>query len=176
MRRAPQRNSQAGLTLIEVLVALALFSLVGLAGFSMLDTILRVQSGTEGRLERLAAIDRALVLFVRDVQESDPAAVKQDKDTLALLRVGTGPVSYQMRSGLFIRSLPRSGFEQTLIDDVQAMQVRSLASNGIWHNAWPLDEAQVIGLPPTLIAVEMTLDLREGRITRLVETSAEVTP
>ncbi len=176
MTRAQQRNSQAGLTLIEVLVALALFSLVGLAGFSMLDTILRVQSGTEGRLERLAAIDRALVLFVRDVQESDPAALRQDSGSLALLRVGTGPVSYQLSDGVFIRSLPRSGFEQALIDGVQDLQLRSLSSNGIWHDAWPLDEAQVIGLPPTLIAVEVTLDLREGNITRLVETSAEVTP
>ena len=71
MTQQVHRDTEAGLTLIEVLVALALFSLIGLAGFTMLDNILRVQSGTQGRLERLGQIDRALVIFSRDLQESD---------------------------------------------------------------------------------------------------------
>ena len=53
MTQQVHRDTEAGLTLVEVLVALALFSLIGLAGFTMLDNILRVQSGTQGRLERL---------------------------------------------------------------------------------------------------------------------------
>ena len=41
------------MTLVEMLVALALFALIGLAGFTMLDSVLRVQRHTEGRLEWL---------------------------------------------------------------------------------------------------------------------------
>jgi len=55
----PIRDQEAGVTLIEMLVALSLFALVGIASFTTLDTILRVRERTDGRLEHLAQLDRA---------------------------------------------------------------------------------------------------------------------
>ena len=64
-RAAPPGD--AGFTLVEMLVALALFAAIGLAGFTVLDTVVRVRGGTEGRLERLGEIDRALALLTLDL-------------------------------------------------------------------------------------------------------------
>ena len=44
------RQTDAGATLIEILVALAIFALIGTAGFSVLDQIVKVQDHTEARL------------------------------------------------------------------------------------------------------------------------------
>ena len=172
MRVQVHRDAEAGLTLIEVLVALALFSLIGLAGFTMLDNILRVQSGTEGRLKRLGQIDRAMVVFSRDLQESDSASVRQDKSGVTMNRVGTGILSYQATSGVFLRSLLRRDFNQEMIDGVNSIRLRSLDSVGTWHDSWPVEQTQTLGLIPTLRAVELQLDLREGTVSRIVDVPA----
>lgn len=166
------RDGQAGLTLVEVLVSLALFSLIGLSGFAMLDTILRVRSGTEGRLERQAQIDRALVLFTRDLQEADTASIRQDSGMLTVVRSGTGPISYESQTGALLRLLPRSDFEQQLIDNVLAMRLRSFDSTGAWHQEWPQEQTQTLGFPPRLKAIELELDLPEGTVSRLVDLPA----
>ena len=69
------RDQEAGVTLIEMLVALSLFALVGIASFTTLDTILRVRERTDGRLEHLAQLDRALLVFGRDIVQADPGTV-----------------------------------------------------------------------------------------------------
>ncbi len=173
MMRQVRREDQAGVTLIEVLVALALFSLIGLAGFSMLDNILRVQSGTEGRLERLAQIDRTLVVFTRDLQESAPGSIRQGYDSLRMFRTGTGGLSYQLEDGNLQRRVTRGSFAQTMISGVQAMRFRAIDTDGISHDAWPVAQTQTLGFSPTLMALEMQLDLPEGMVSRLVDLPSE---
>lgn len=176
MTARPQRDGEAGLTLIEVLVALALFSLIGLAGFSMLDNILRVQSGTEGRLERLAEIDRAMTVFTRDLQQSDPATIQQSPDSLSMTRTGTGPLIYDIRDGALQRRLPRSEFAQALIPAGSDLRLRALDSTGTWHESWPLEQTQALGGQPRLRAIEMRLALPEGALRRLVDVPLAATP
>ncbi|WP_439150286.1 prepilin-type N-terminal cleavage/methylation domain-containing protein [Sulfitobacter sp.] len=172
MTQKAHRDAQAGLTLVEVLVALALFSLIGLAGFTMLDNILRAQSGTQGRLERLGQIDRALVVFSRDLQESDSGSVRHDETGITMNRTGTGLLSYQVPLGVLLRSLSRRDFDQQMIDGVNSIRLRSLDSAGMWHDSWPVEQTQSLGLPPTLKAVELQLGLREGTVRRLVDVPA----
>lgn len=165
-----RRDGQAGLTLVEVLVALALFSLIGLSGFSMLDTILRVRSGSEGRLDRQAQIDRALVVFTRDLQEADPTSLTQTPTGVTLNRTGTGIIAYVQEGGALLRRLPRSGFDQQMIGGVLSLRLRALDSTGIWRDAWPPEQQQSLGLAPRLRAIELALDLTEGTVIRLVDT------
>ena len=169
MSQPARRDSQSGLTLVEVLVALMLFSMIGLAGFTMLDNILNVRAGTEERLERLARIDRALVLFSRDLQQSDPDTLIKDGDTLSMVRVGTGGLSYLERGGSLVRRLSPDGFDQRLIEDVRGLEFRAFDSDGVWHDIWPLERTRPLGLPPALAAIEMRLELGEGSIRRLVD-------
>jgi general secretion pathway protein J len=77
-----QRDSAAGLTLVEMLVARVLFAMVGIASFTTLDTIIRVRDRTEGRLEQLAQIDCALQLFSRDLTQSVRGGITGDGTAL----------------------------------------------------------------------------------------------
>ncbi|HEC70894.1 MAG TPA: hypothetical protein ENI28_03680 [Roseobacter sp.] len=87
-------------------------------------------------------------------------------------RTGTGLLSYQARSNVFLRSLSRRNFAQQMIDGVNSIRLRSLDSAGTWHESWPIEQTQSLGLIPTLKAVELQLDLREGTISRLVDVPA----
>ena len=70
-----RRTATAGFTLVEVLVALAIFALIGVAGFSMLDQVLRTQRLTDGRLERLAEMQRAMHMITLDFAQARGASL-----------------------------------------------------------------------------------------------------
>ncbi|MGV6848185.1 MAG: PulJ/GspJ family protein [Marinibacterium sp.] len=63
MRR---RAAQAGVTLIEMLAALAVTALIGVAGFAMLDTVIARDAQLRGRFETIRARDRAFRLLMLD--------------------------------------------------------------------------------------------------------------
>ena len=58
-----------------MLVALAIFALIGVAGFSMLDQVLRTQRLTDGRLERLAEMQRAMHMITLDFAQARGASL-----------------------------------------------------------------------------------------------------
>ncbi len=56
-----------GFTLLEVLIALAIFALIGLATYQMLDSVLRTDASTRAHDRELRELVRALAAFERDV-------------------------------------------------------------------------------------------------------------
>ena len=68
MRRS--RNGNSGVTLIEMLLALAVSSMIGVAGFVLLDGMTRTERGVAGALSRVTAQDRAFRLFSIDVAQA----------------------------------------------------------------------------------------------------------
>ena len=87
----------AGMTLIEMLVALAILSVIGVAGLTMLDTTLNVQRRTEGRLDRIEEIDRALTVLRRDLATAAPGFAVLDEGGLTFLRATTdAPLSLRI--------------------------------------------------------------------------------
>ena len=101
-----------GFTLVEVIVALGLFALIGVAGFSMLSGVLQTQERTESRLRRLSEIQRAVFVVNADLdqlsgqidggetrlvfQKTDlggrPVVVRYDLRSSALFRTVSGPL------------------------------------------------------------------------------------
>lgn len=59
-------DGEGGFTLVEMIVALALFALISLAAFALVETVLSVQQRTDKRLDRIAQLDRALYLIGAD--------------------------------------------------------------------------------------------------------------
>jgi general secretion pathway protein J len=55
-----------GFTLLEVLIAIAIFSVVSLAGFTIFDTVLRGDASSKVRTERQNDLQRAFLLMERD--------------------------------------------------------------------------------------------------------------
>ncbi|WP_299783234.1 type II secretion system protein J [uncultured Roseobacter sp.] len=104
------RCGRSGVTLIEMLVALSVFSLIGLASFAVLDTILRTDRQTSGRLAALARIEIALQIFETDVLRA------QTRPTISAeqlsLATGDGSVSYAQTPGGMMRRIDRTGLDR----------------------------------------------------------------
>lgn len=64
MRRA------AGFTLLELLIAIAIFALLGLATYRMFDSVMQVDRGQRVQEQRIRELTRAMAAFERDVLQA----------------------------------------------------------------------------------------------------------
>ena len=183
-RRFPRRFSQAGVTLVEVLVALVIFALIGAAGFTVLDQVARVDRLTEGRLARLAAMQRAMRVLSVDFAQARAqgltgqggAVVVQRSGGAAfggpvVLRYGLEPVGSE--PGGLTRSLYTAKGEavvqQVLLAGIASAEWQFLDDSGDWRAEWPPADAPASLAPPqNPRAVAVTLSLAEGGTLRRV--------
>ncbi|MDM8350134.1 type II secretion system minor pseudopilin GspJ [Pseudomonas sp. sp1636] len=70
MRRA------RGFTLLELLIAIALFALLGLAAYRMLDSVLLTDSSTRAHEQQLRELVRAIAVFERDLLQVSARPVR----------------------------------------------------------------------------------------------------
>ncbi|QFT58116.1 Type II secretion system protein J precursor [Sulfitobacter sp. THAF37] len=174
-RPAPR---DAGITLIEMLVALAIFALVGLASFTTLDTILKVRDRTDNRLERLAQIDRALVVFSRDLQQADPLGLTlQDGVLRTEMSQGLRYRAYRSMDGALVREtgarFDDAPKQQTLFAPLQAASFRVLSASGTWSDIWPVEN----GIYPKGVELTLTVEREPERtVLRLVALPQVVLP
>ncbi|MGB1198240.1 MAG: type II secretion system minor pseudopilin GspJ [Thalassotalea sp.] len=70
------KPKQAGFTLLEVLVSVAIFALISLASFSLFDGVLRSEAGAKTQMERLNEIQRAWMIIERDIVQISPRSIR----------------------------------------------------------------------------------------------------
>jgi general secretion pathway protein J len=71
-------RAQAGLTLVELLVATAVFSIIGAAAYAGLISVLEAREHADRRAERLAAVQYAVDTLGDDVRQIVPRGVRTD--------------------------------------------------------------------------------------------------
>ncbi len=181
---APARDGEAGFTLVEVLVALAIFAIIGAAGFAVLDQVLRVQRLTEGRLERLGEVQRAMHVISLDVLEATGGSVRPAEGALAFGRTGGAAglaVRYGVEDGVLVRRLS-DGLggvaRQELIAGVEGLAWRFWRADTGWTPDWPpADPLAPRGNPA---ALELSLTLAgpglAGVLRRVAPLPAEAAP
>lgn len=163
---------EAGLTLVEMLVALALIALIALAGFSLLDNTLRTQSRTEERLERVGQMQRAMFLLTTDLEQIAPGSLVQDGTTLGFNRAdeeGRLVIRYALAEGALLRTVWRmSGTRnppQRLLDGLDGLSWSFLGAGGEWQRDWvpdaDADPDTAMDLPRA-ISLEMDIAARDG--------------
>lgn len=181
--RALRRTRHAGFTLVEVMVALVLFSLIGIAGFSLVDGLMRVQHRTEGRLERLAELQRAMHLMTLDFEQISGDVLSVEGDSVSFRRFsssgGNVAVRYALVDGDLRRTLsfrlgePRVA--QRLVSRVEALDWYFFVPELGWQPNWPPD-ATYIDTRPTAIAADLTLSAKaagpSGSLRRVIQLPA----
>lgn len=143
------RTSDAGVTLIEVLVSLTIFAIIGVAGMTVLDTVARTGERTEGRLERLAEIDRAFLVMRRELMQVVSGETHLDDAVLRFRRSssdGGVSIAYRFEDTTLYRDVSAVGpttVVQTVLTDVAEAQWRLLNGANQWVTAWPPDDGPV---------------------------------
>lgn len=175
------RTSDAGVTLIEMMIALGLFALIGAAGFSMLDQVLRGQRGSEGRLQRLSEQERALHVILVDFAMAAPRSLVVQGDAVTLTRPGTKgqlQLGYRLAGDALLRDLGQDGGPtvQTILTGVEAVTWRFLTPDGIWSDTWPIDGVPSLTTPPNPRAVELVIALQgsAGQLRRVAPLPADL--
>lgn len=184
-----------GFSLIEVLVALAVFAVLAAMAWGGLAQIARTRAALDIHQERMAEIVRGIHIMERDLAQAiarpvrgnnariEPALVG-DRQRLDLTRLGAGAPqgarsslervgyvvddrSLQRHRHLVLDRAPSSApLRRTLVGEASQVRWRYLGSDG-WKDRWPQDSAAYGTLPR---AVEVTLHLDDlGELRRVIE-------
>ncbi len=190
-----------GFTLLELLVAIAIFALIGLGAYTALFAVLDARAATQKQSERLAAVQYAVDTLVDDLRQAVNRPIRATRPArraplyapgersdplIAVTRGGRANPADLPRSTLArvrwhlddgalersVRARPDAPVtsdvrRRRLLDRVDAVTFRILATDDEWNERWPpLNAGPDTGLPE---AVEVTFELADwGEVTRLV--------
>lgn len=161
------RRPARGFTLLELLVALAIFAVLGVAAYAGLDVVLDAKDRIETKAEQLGRLQMLFVLMGRDIEQTvdrrvrdnygDPLPGMIGTDTaLEFTRAGWRNPAGLKRSqlqrvayGLKDETLTRASWDvldraqdsephtATLLADVSGLEIRYLDRAGEWRFDWP---------------------------------------
>lgn len=170
-------TGEAGFTLLELIISLALFALISVAGLGLLDSVLNVQGRTEARLSRLADLQRAMFVVQSDLDQITRGEMSGGGNGIAFTRIAGGmggppmPVRYGAAQGALVRSAPQP---QLLLQGVAEAKWRFRDGNA-WVDRWPVNEERK-GEWPRAVSVEMQVGGvpgPEGTLRRVVVLPAQ---
>ena len=79
---------QRGFTLIEILIAMAIFTLIGLASTGLLTTVIDSNTLSDERFTKLQQLQRAMITIERDVLQATPRPIRIEGEKQELVMVG----------------------------------------------------------------------------------------
>lgn len=202
MNASPQR--QRAFTLVEMLVAIAIFALASALAYGGLSALTRAGSQLQVGNERLGRLQFAIGLIERDLRGAAPRAIRDGygaplppllgarerielsrqghANTLALPRAGIERIGYRLegevlqreRYAVLDRTPGTRPDSDALLDRVQALEWRYLAADGRELAQWPPPRANTDVAPR---AVLLSLRLEDyGEIRRVFELPEEPRP
>lgn len=188
MMRAPGTAVCDGFTLLELLVALAIFGLLAAMSYSGLQAVLKQQAHTEQAADRLGELQKLYLIMQRDIEQIVPRTVRDEfgdaqqplvgGDALQLTRGGWRNPAGRQRSTLqrvgyayddeqlvryswsvLDRAQDSEPLEQPLIDDVERMGLRYLDGNDEWQEQWPDAVAAINADPADIPALPKAVEV-----------------
>lgn len=147
MSRPP---AERGFTLIELLVALAIFAMLSAAGVMLLSGSVRAQEAVAGRLDDLAAVQRAASLLTVDLAQAVPRISRTETGMLAPAFFarggggGGGPALQFVRTG-------RANPDDAARSSLQKLEY-ALVDGRLERRAFPQVDGAAPGAPSTVIA------------------------
>jgi general secretion pathway protein J len=163
------RRRAGGFTLLELLIALAIFGLLSVMSYSGLKSVLDQHAGTDEAADRLAELQKIYLVMQRDIEQIVPRPVRgeygdrlpalEGGEVLQFTRGGWNNPLQRPRSSLqrvgyafqddelvryawqvLDRAQDSLPLQQPLTAAVSSMSVRYLSSEDAWHASWPPDE------------------------------------
>lgn len=188
-------RAQRGFTLMEIMIALAVFAIMSAITFGGLNSVLNARATVEARSNELLELQKAFSFMQRDLEQAADRSVRDqfgdpqapfilDNTGIVFTRGGkANPLNLQRSA------LERVAYGQTddklslkrwrsldqpiepqvdevaLLENIEDLRFRVLDNDKRWQEHWPPAGAQQPGLPR---AVEMELEVEGlGKITRI---------
>lgn len=186
-------SAQAGFTLVEMLVALSIFAILGAAGVGLLRSSVDTQAAVGDRLSSLAGTGRIHALLESDVGQMRTGAGPDqsftgDPDGFRMIRGGGRTLSAESRSVLqavtwsgdgqaIVRTgsaLPASDKQKSTIalgDGIARVSFRYRSIDGAWTERFSATPQQ-----PLPAAIEITLGISGAPVTMVVATPPQGRP
>ena len=79
----PSRGACRGFTLMEVLVAISIFALIGVASYRVLSSVMETDKHVAARVEQMRAVNRAFWLVQQDAEQLIKRDVRDQNGTIA---------------------------------------------------------------------------------------------
>ncbi len=134
--------SQRGFTLLELLVALAIFALLAVMAYGGLSKVLRTEDILDEQLDRLGEVQRTFTFMERDLLQIIPRDIRDEYGDTQRFLVGRDPLQ---SNGEPLLVLTRSGYANPLgvaRSELQRIDWR-LEDDVLYRETWPvLDRAQ----------------------------------
>ena len=134
MSRPHARHAQRAFTLLELLVAMAIFAVVGVLALSGYTELQRQNEYAEQRLDRVREVQRAVQTIAQDLSQLEPRPIREPLGEGYLPAVQAGiSVDYRME-------FTRAGWSNTAglpRPTLQRVGYR-LAEDGLWRDHWPV--------------------------------------
>ncbi|WP_130907001.1 MULTISPECIES: type II secretion system protein GspJ [unclassified Pseudomonas] len=149
-------NKQIGFTLLELVIAMAIFAVLGLASWTLFDGVVRVQQGSTAHERELRSLQRAIAVIERDVLHitQQPVVLQQTqlqwqrgnwRNPLDLPRSERQALTYRLDNGALWRESRAEGSSvvqrQKLLDDVRDLRWRLFDARTGWRGDWLTAEA-----------------------------------
>ncbi|MBL4632079.1 MAG: type II secretion system minor pseudopilin GspJ [Paraglaciecola sp.] len=100
----PINNHSRGFTLIEILVAMAIFTIIGLASTGVLTSVINSDQLSTERFAKLEELQRAMLTIERDIMQIVPRAVRVNGEFVNAVTTGGEDVFDSEADGLgFVR-------------------------------------------------------------------------
>jgi general secretion pathway protein J len=140
-------NKQAGFTLLELVIAMAIFALLGLASWGLFNGVVRVQQGTAIHEREFRSLQRAVAVIERDLLHvtEQPMVLEQTqlqlqrgnwRNPLDQPRSERQALTYRLDNGALWRESRGEGTEivqrQKLLDDVRGVSWRLFDGPSGW--------------------------------------------
>lgn len=145
-------NKQSGFTLLELVIAMAIFALLGLASWGLFDGVVRVKRGTTEHEREFRSLQRAVAVIERDVLHATDQPVVLQQSVLQLQRSHwRNPLdqprserqllTYRLDNGTLWRESQGEGVpsvqRQKLLGDVRDLSWRVFDAQSGWSSDWP---------------------------------------
>src|SRR5690554_6298392 len=132
-----RRPREQGFTLLEVLIAITITSLIGVGTYQLFNSTMRTQAVMEEKGEKLERMQRAMAFISRDMQQLVPRPIRN----------GYGDQEFALtnRNSLYLLELTRLGWRNPMLAPRSELQrvIYELVDGKLYRSYYPvLDRAQ----------------------------------